>query len=133
MPKTGRALSIQQPWAWLIVHGHKPVENRDWPTKMRGIIGIHAGKRFDREGYEWVRATFPDIPLPDPDAFERGGIVGRATLVDCVEDHASPWFFGDYGFVMEDAEPLPFAPCRGMLGFFRPDLAAQPSTTSAAS
>lgn len=26
------ALSVQQPWAWLIVWGLKPVENRTWPT-----------------------------------------------------------------------------------------------------
>lgn len=118
--KTRRALSIQQPWAWLIVHGHKPVENRDWSTSRRGSIGIHAGKKFDRDGYTWVREHFPDIPLPAPADFERGGIVGRAVLVDCVEDHPSPWFVGDYGFVLEQAEPLPFIPCRGMLGFFRP-------------
>lgn len=49
------ALSIQQPWAWLLVNGFKPVENRSWPTKVRGRIAIHAGKKFDYEGYRWVR------------------------------------------------------------------------------
>ena len=83
--KTGLALSIQQPWAWLIVNGHKPVENRDWPTRLRGTIGIHAGKKFDREGYDFVRRHFPRIRMPDPEAFERGGVVGGAVLMDCVE------------------------------------------------
>ncbi len=30
------ALSIRQPWAWLIIHACKDVENRDWPTRVRG-------------------------------------------------------------------------------------------------
>jgi hypothetical protein len=154
--KTGLCLSIQQPWAWLIVRpdvtdpveraaltvAHlKDVENRDWPTKVRGVVGIHAGKTFDREGYEWIRANFPHIPLPDPDPsprrgwsappgpwklnFSRGGIIGRANLVDCVTDYDSPWFFGEYGFVLRSAEPLPFIPCRGMLGFFKPEIITQ--------
>lgn len=122
--RTGLALSVQQPWAWLIVHGWKPIENRGWPTRVRGTIGIHAGQKFDREGYDFVRREFPQIPLPAPEDFERGGIVGRAVLADCVQEHDSPWFFGPHGFVMEDAEPLPFRPCRGKLGFFRPEFTA---------
>ena len=31
-----KALSIQQPWAWLIAHGKKDVENRTWATAFRG-------------------------------------------------------------------------------------------------
>lgn len=121
--RTGLALSIQQPWAWLIATGHKDVENRDWPTRIRGMIGIHAGQKFDADGYAWVRAEFPQIPLPAPDAFERGGIVGRVRLIDCVEELPSPWFVGRFGFVLADAQPLPFRACRGKLGFFRPELA----------
>lgn len=118
--RTGLALSIQQPWAWLIVNGFKAIENRDWPTRVRGWIGIHAGQTFDAEGYAWVRREFPQIDLPARDAFERGGIVGRAKLIDCVEMHDSPWFHGRYGFVLDEAAPLPFCPCPGRLGFFRP-------------
>jgi hypothetical protein len=106
----------------LIVNGYKAVENRDWSTKVRGWIGIHAGQTYDKDGDAWVRRQFPHIPLPQPSEIERGGIVGRARLVDCVSKHPSPWFFGDYGFMLEDAEPLPLIPCRGQLGFFRPEL-----------
>ena len=42
-----KAISIRQPWAWLIVHGYKDVENRTWATKHRGPILIHAGKTLD--------------------------------------------------------------------------------------
>ena len=119
--RTGLALSVQQPWAWLIVNGFKPVENRTWPTKVRGWVGIHAGKTFDYQGYEWACSEFPQIDIPAPDAFELGGIVGRARLADCVEEHESPWFVGPFGFVFSEASPLPFVECRGRLGFFRPD------------
>ena len=38
-----KALSIKQPWAWLICAGYKDIENRDWSTKFRGRIYVHAG------------------------------------------------------------------------------------------
>lgn len=118
-----RALSIRQPWAWLIAHGFKDIENRTWPTSVRGPVLIHAGRTFDSEGYAWVRENFPDIPLPRMVEFERGGIVGRATLTDCVHESDSPWFFGPCGFVFADATPLVLTPCRGHLGFFTPEVA----------
>lgn len=113
------ALSILQPWAWLIVNGHKDVENRSWPTKVRGTVSVHAGKKFDMEGFRWIRRTFPEIEMPRPHEFERGGIVGRMRITGCVERSESPWFFGPWGFELADAEPVPFVPCKGKLGFFR--------------
>lgn len=118
-----KAFSILQPWAWLIIHGHKDVENRNWKPWMpglrfRGEALIHAGKRFDQDGLDWVRGEFPHITLPE--TFDRGGIVGKADFVDLVMAHESPWFFGPYAFVLADAAPLPFRPCAGMLGFFTP-------------
>ncbi len=119
--KTGPCLSIRQPWAWLIVQGIKPVENRGWSTAVRGWVGLHAGRTFDEAGYEFVRSEFPEITMPAVEEFQRGGIIGRARLIDCVQVHPSPWFIGPIGFVFEEPEPLPFQPCRGMLGFFRPE------------
>lgn len=120
-----KALSIRHPWAWLIVHGFKDVENRSWATKVRGQILVHAGKAFDKEGYGWVRREFPQIPLPTPSEFEFGGIVGCADLVDCVPPDsditgriASPWYFGQHGFLLANARPLPFVAITGRLGFF---------------
>lgn len=122
--KTGRALSVRQPWAWLLVTGHKDVENRAWGTNLRGWIGVHAGGTYDVEGDQLIRERFPQIALPARDALPRGGIVGRVRLVDCVTASDSPWFVGPYGFVVADGEPLPFRACPGRLGFFRPVLAA---------
>jgi hypothetical protein len=50
-----------------------------------------------------------------------GGIIGRAEIVDCVRQHESPWFEGPWGFVLANAQPIDFIPCRGQLGFFMPD------------
>lgn len=128
--KTGLALSIQQPWAWLIVNGHKDVENRDWPTNIRGWIGIHAGKTFDRESYDYVQEMYPEIHMPAVGQFPMGGIVGRAYLSDCVTQHPSTWFFGEYGFVMLHAEPIKLMPCRGMLKFFKPEFSTPPRSAN---
>jgi len=112
-----RALSIRQPWAWLIVNGYKDIENRSWRTKYRGPFLVHAGLKLENEAYDQVADWF-DIQLPPPGEIERGGIVGQSTILDCVENHASPWFFGPYGFVLDKSKPLPFRPMRGRLGFF---------------
>lgn len=113
-----RALSIKQPWAWLIINGHKMIENRDWPTRFRGKILIHTGKTINKDGYEWVAGNFPDIPLSPLASLECGGIVGEAEVVDCISDSPSPWFFGKYGFILMNAKQVPFRPYKGRLGFF---------------
>lgn len=123
------ALSIQQPWAWLIVSGHKPVENRTWHHPFRGRVLIHAGKKRDEDAVtELFSGRHPVTGTVAPDLWEAikpvdfyemmGGFVGVATVVDCVPHLDSPWFVGPFGFVLKDAQPLPFLPWRGMLGFF---------------
>jgi hypothetical protein len=122
------ALSIRQPWAWAILHAGKDIENRDWPTKFRGPVCIHAAKgmtnrEFDgfvdlarvmlREGH-WKEGAW----VPFPEDLPRGGIVGTAEIVDCVESSESPWFAGRYGFVLHNVQPVEFIPVKGALGFF---------------
>ncbi len=114
-----KALSILQPWAWLIVQGHKDIENRDWRTNFRGRFLVHAGKKWgpeQRDDLERVREDFPHIAMPD--SFDRGGIVGAATMLDCVSQSQSPWFVGEYGFLLSDQIPCQFVPWRGQLGWF---------------
>ena len=121
-----KALSIRQPWAWLIVNGHKPVENRTWETLRRGPILIHAGQTMTRADHDACmlflasdRRTADVIDLlPHRDAFERGGIVGQADLVACLRAHESPYLCGPFGFVLANPRPLPFSPLKGALGLF---------------
>jgi len=116
-----KAISVNQPWAWAIVHGYKPVENRNWPTQFRGEVLIHAGKKFDDEGYEFLKKMLPTANIPKKEDFFRGGIVGIAYITDCVKEMESEWFFGEWGFVLADARPCHPKICKGSLGFFEPD------------
>lgn len=120
-----QAISLQQPWAWLVVHADeypdpKRIENRTWPTAVRGRVKIHASKTFDLDGYRSVIARRPDLAnlLPQPNEFELGGIVGEVTIVDCVSQSDDEWFVGTYGFVLADPKPLPFFQIPGKLRFF---------------
>ena len=123
-----KALSVRAPWWWAILHG-KPVENRDWPTRFRGRVWIHAGKWWKLSG---VKEDYADVAemakrdgfdWPDPcfaALHQSGGcIVGSVTVVDCVTAHPSAFFVGEYGFVLRDPlfliKPIPF---KGALGFF---------------
>lgn len=124
------ALSIRQPWAYLIIHAAKDVENRDWPTRYRGRVLIHAGKTMTRADYgacalfcsALPEGTFPaDFWFPTFEELKGqcGGIVGAMHIADCVTESKSPWFCGQYGFVIDGATSLPFQPCKGALGFFK--------------
>src|SRR5579884_1459065 len=128
------ALSLQQPWAWLMIRPDiigadaraaaraarqiKDIENRKWQTRVRGWVYVHASKTIDREGYVFAGQHFPDITLPAESEMQRGGIIGRMRIDDCVLHHGSPWFFGPWGFVIGDSYPNPFRPFGGSLQFF---------------
>lgn len=121
-----KALSIRQPWAWLIVNGYKPVENRTWRTRFVGRVFVQSGKTMTKADYEACRIFidgFTNIELPGFDYLrpECGGIVGETRVFGCVEELDSPWFTGPFGFLLRDSRPLPFTPCRGALGFYSPE------------
>ena len=106
-----KALSIRQPWAHHILHDGKDIENRKWNTKFRGRVFIHAGLQFDKAALGgFTQERICGLP--------RGGIVGVVTIVDVVTESDSPWFFGPFGFALEDALPIPLVECKGRLGFF---------------
>lgn len=122
------AISIQQPWARLIVNGVKDVENRTWRRSYRGPILIHASRKVAQNAAMAVRAgihpvTFERVAklaaLGGNLESETGGIVGVAELIEIVGDHPSPWFVGPFGFVLTNARPLPFMPMVGSLGLFK--------------
>lgn len=130
-----KALSIRQPWAWAILHAGKDVENRDWSERYQGfrdaqaMFGrdflIHASSGMTRAEYEDFVGAAPiphDLRVPTMADLQKGGIVGIATLVGVAFAHPSPWFFGPVGLLLRNPRPLPFIPCKGMLGFFRPEI-----------
>jgi hypothetical protein len=52
-----KALSIRQPWAWLIVTGYKDIENRSWRTNYRGPLLIHAGRAIDPTSLDQIKSV----------------------------------------------------------------------------
>lgn len=124
--KTLPCISILQPYAWLIVNGHKDIENRGWRTSFRGRILIHAGKKYSRREHDEYAEELaedypnrPSITLPPFEQMPLGGIVGSATITDCVLEHPSPWkIVGSWGFVLKDQRVRPFVPYRGQLSIF---------------
>jgi len=119
-----KALSINQPFSWAIVEGFKDIENRDWPTRYRGEFYIHAGLAVQTREYDFIREQ-TGSPFDNSMSMHIGGIIGIAEIVDCVTENDSPWFFGKYGFVIQNARRIPFRECKGALGFFTPDFASR--------
>lgn len=113
--KGGKALSVRQPWAWAIVEGLKPVENRTWPTSYRGPLLIHAGLQDDLHGWQFLDETAFPLPVDPPTR----GIIGVVDLVDCVEGYDSAWAQeGSWHWLLANPRPLPFVAYKGTLGLF---------------
>jgi hypothetical protein len=122
-----KALSIRSPWWLAILDGGKDIENRNWRTNFRGRIYIHASKWFNGPEIMDDLCTIGkilDLEKPAVEMLElfkpfRGYLVGTVEIVDCVSKSDSPWFFGEYGFVLANPvaldKPIPF---KGALGFF---------------
>jgi len=117
-------LSIRQPWAWLIINGHKDIENRRWSTNICERVFIHASKGMTRQEYSdcvaFTSAIDKSIIIPEPKELLRGGIIGTVEITACVSESSSIWFTGEYGFVLRNPQILPFQECKGALGFFHP-------------
>jgi hypothetical protein len=121
-----KAITLIRPWAWAICHAGKRVENRSWhpPLKVIGQrIAVHAGKKYDHRDAEWIQATF-NVKVP-AESLQPTGIVATALLSEIVMDRDKPWtehrrwYFGPYGWVLEDVRPLPEPiPCRGAQGLW---------------
>ena len=121
------ALSVRQPWAWAIIQAGKQHENRSWGSwnhhlkKQRGPVCIHASTGMTRDEYEEAKrfmASRCGVTCPPPHELVRGGIIGSVEIIDCVAASDSPWFMGEFGFLLRDPQPLPFTPWKGQLGFF---------------
>jgi hypothetical protein len=139
-----KALSLTQPWAWLVVHAGKDVENRRWNTRFRGEFLVHAAKGMRAGDYDAAFDTALSIGgaslagrIPEPKELQRGGIVGVAELFNVQPPltplekarrleqwtrrgiNEDPWHFHDqFGFRLRNVRPLPFLPCAGALSFW---------------
>lgn len=93
-----KALTIRQPWAWLILHGGKDVENRTWPPAEYGPLLIHAGKSWaqgmigscqqsNKPGSFLLGGEEHSYPL----GLVRGAVVGIVRVWACEQASVSPW------------------------------------------
>jgi hypothetical protein len=126
------ALSIRQPWAWAILHAGKDVENRNWPTRFRGPVCVHAALGMTMAEYDGFIRTVHQVSLTRPfppgemvphmKQLPRGAIVGTAEIIGCVLESASPWFFGPWRFDAMLDQPIPdFGPDIGSRGVACPE------------
>ena len=89
-----KALSIRQPYAYLILIGVKRIENRTWPTLYRGPLAIHAGARWHERPVEQIEKHFR---VKVPDDLPTGGIIGVVDLVDVIQQSNDRSFEGPFG------------------------------------
>nr|WP_138751759.1 ASCH domain-containing protein [Paenibacillus sinopodophylli] len=90
-----KAITIIQPWATLIAIGAKKFETRSWPTKHRGELAIHAGKKIDREAceQETIKTALAAHGYT-PDNLPTGSIVATGSLSECYK--ARQYGLSDY-------------------------------------
>jgi len=119
-----RALSIAEPWAYLIAAGFKQLENRTWRTDYRGTIAIHASKAtrncYDEQLIFEVCDLHPAIfkALDDEridgenQILHLGAIIGTVDIIDCVEYNGAidaDEVFGRFNYLTADG-PAPELP-----------------------
>jgi len=121
-----KALTVHQPYAYLVCAGIKDIENRTWNTKYRGRVYIHASATDVYKGKKsYIQMTEDQIKTAIIainsqcnclyDAFLSKGfpdrtmsaIIGHVDIIDCVKDHPSIWALPDnYHWVL--ANPVLF-------------------------
>lgn len=122
-----KALTVKQPWAQLIMHGGKDIENREWPTRFRGHVAITASGKIDRAEVwsacefmkQWIPRFSNRLFVDEALKYPTGCVLGTVKIVGCVTASDSPWFQGTYGFVLADPRPLSVPiPIKGSLGLW---------------
>lgn len=89
--EANKALSVKQPWAYLICAGIKDVENRTWATKYRGRVYIHASAKsvgqYFSEGVFTADQLNYLIQSKKIDLIEKvqlSAIIGHVDIVNCI-------------------------------------------------
>ena len=135
-----KAISLWQPWASAIALGHKSIETRQWTTRHRGPLAIHAAKRFGPKEREFASVERALGRMPDRLPF--GAIVAVARVVDVrrtddldliigpIERLYGNYGSGRFGWMLTDVQPLAEPiPWKGLQGLFEvPDDLLPPMT-----
>jgi hypothetical protein len=135
-----KALTLWRPWSDAIVRGPKAIENRGW--WHRSIVGetiaIHAGTRFDADGFVAMRRLWRGAP---DSTVSPQGIVGVARVCGVIapgegeDGHECPvvlagipgvhvdadarWWSGrSFGWILDQRVAIEPVPCRGAQGLW---------------
>ena len=125
-----RALTLKNPWAHLIAHHEKRVENRSWmPWESVDRLLIHAGKGWDRESLYWINGRWGIEPV----GVVESAVVAVADLAFACDSArrseslvvrcpCGPWAFpGQCHWNLTNILTLPEpVPCAGRQGLWRP-------------
>jgi hypothetical protein len=115
-----KAISLWQPWVGLIAAEAKTYETRSWPTKYRGLLGVHAAAKDTPElrqltasprfqnglaplfGKKRDYETLPDHGITF-DMLPRGALICVVEVTDCIaakslteDEYRDERFFGDF-------------------------------------
>lgn len=116
-----QCLSVRQPWASLIIAGVKTVENRPYPTPIRGTIAIHASGEESEFTYklaqDYIRERGIQVELPAIDDLPTNAVIGLVDIVDCVKDSSDRWFTGPFGYTLSRPRRGPIKPMMAEPGF----------------
>ncbi len=132
-----KALSLLQPWAWLIVtpdperpnYPLKDVENRVWRLPRTFVVPqriyVHASLRYDSSNFQdsGILVADTDIVIPSKADLAFFAIIGEVTIMDDTQDSDSDWADQDghwaFNLMYPTAYETPIA-CKGQLGFWKP-------------
>jgi hypothetical protein len=145
-PDLLRMLTVQQPHAYALAVGLKPVENRTTRTRHRGPVGIHAGLLWSVRGHpdarlatlEHARAggltTLSRGSRPGP-GWARGAVIAVAQITGCHLDVGCcrPWGEeGTWHWEVETPRLLSApVPARGQLGLWQASKALRDAVSAA--
>jgi len=133
-----KAITLQQPWAGLLVLGLKQFETRSWNTKYRGIIAVHSSAKITKPGLELIemlKENFISRFSEDSEAYrvitQTGVILGEVKITDTFSTNgdflpSDEWeqAFGDYSpnrWFWECENPIVYdepVPAKGQLSIW---------------
>lgn len=118
-----KAISIKQPWAWVISEGHKTIETRTWPTQYRGDIIVVSSLKPDKTMLDYLmKETNGKIESK----LLYGQALCIADLVDCrlmtADDEGDAMcdlYPGAYSWVLENIRKIKPFKQKGALGIYQ--------------
>ena len=131
-------LTLKQPYAWMVIHGSKDIENRTWVNALlwdlierQEPFAVHAGVSIRGDYYDkacaYARSQDPALRVPPKDDLVLGAILGTAIPAEIF--HPDDWLLGrrwhmrdHYGWRLRDRTALPAPiPAKGKQGFWSID------------